>query len=216
MNKLIRHKNETEEINIEDFLNKGQEQYKFLTPENRFVKLAEPINNTVALNFIDELYYAASIEDSPVIVMISSPGGDIYGTMMIIDAIQSLNIPTIGLSMGCAASGAFYAFQACTHRVMMKNSILFWHEMIYSGEMEIKTLAESEKLHKDYRKLNDHVLSSFKKRMKYTKEEWNTIFANKNDIYFNANEALKVRLSDKTITKLSQLKPYFLQKENKK
>lgn len=202
-----------EEIDLSGLLNQPNSDFKFLTPENRFIKLSEPIDNHVALNFVDELYYASSLEDSPVVILISSPGGDIYGSMMIIDAIQSLPVPTIGLTMGCAASGAFYAFQACQHRVMMKNSILFWHEMIYSGEMEIKTLAESEKLHKDYRKLNDHLISLFKKKLKYTKEEWDSIFSNKNDIYFNSTEAIKYRLADKTITKLTQLKPFFTTKD---
>lgn len=191
----------------------GEFKYKFLNPENRIITLTEDINSESALEFIDELFVSAGLSDEPLVILINSGGGEAYSSLAIVDAIQSAPMPTIGLCMGLAGSGAFYALQACTHRVMMNNSILFWHEMIHYELSEIKSASESEKKHKDYKKLNDHILTFFKKRIGISKEDWKNHFENKNDLMFNAAEALKLNLIDKKINKITQLQEFF--KEDK-
>lgn len=189
---------------------------KFFTPENRFVTLTKEIDAVSALEVADKLYQAATLDDVPIVLLINSPGGDVNATLMLVDAIQSLPVPVIGLTMGNAGSGAFYAFQACHHRVMMKHSMLFWHHMVSTTIFDVvKTAEEAEKRSKDYKKVNDHILSFLKKRLALPPEEWDKIFGNKNDILFNSSEALKYNLTDKVITKITQLQTFFKNNERK-
>lgn len=182
---------------------------KFFNPENRLVTLTEEIDNRTAMKVIDDLYLAEATEDAPVVLIINSPGGSAYSTLSIVDAIQAMSVPVIGLTMGLAASGGFYAFQACTHRVMLKNSILFWHEMIHMDDGLIRTGGEAEKRMKDYKKLNDHILTFFKKKINISAENWKKTFENRNDLSFNSTEAIRAGLADKAIVKMSQLSVYF-------
>lgn len=199
---------ETEDVSLGDC--------KFFTPENRFVTLTKEIEANYALEVADKLYQAATLDNVPVVLLINSPGGDVNATLMLVDAIQSMPVPVIGLTMGSAGSGAFYSFQACHHRVMMKHSMLFWHHMVSTTVFDvIKTAEEAEKRSKDYKKVNDHVLSFLKKRLELTAEEWEKIFGGKNDVLFNSTEALRYNLTDKVITKITQLQPFFKNNERK-
>lgn len=184
-------------------------QLQFFRPENGAILLDKVITPEVATKFVDQLFTASRLTDEPLVIFFNSPGGDVYSTLMIMNAIQSVENETIGIVLGWAGSGAFYAFQSCTHRVMAKLAILFWHEMIQWDDSPTTDAVSARKRYEDYKKLNDHVLKIFKKRINLSVEDWNKFFGNKNDISFNASESLKANLADKTLNKLSDLKTYF-------
>jgi len=188
------------------------QDFKYTNPDNGIVLLEKEIDTESASKFVDDIYYASSIleEKEPIIILINSPGGFIYDAIKIIDAINSVSNPTIGLCQGVAGSGAFYAFQACTERVMFENSLLFWHEMIQSDfNLEIKSHLEVQRFAENYKKINEHLINFFKKRRKISKEQWEKTFKGKNDIWFTAQDALKLDLTDYKISKIKELKRFF-------
>lgn len=210
--KILKLESEDQANEIELPLLKNPNDLDFLIAENSIVTLTEEITPSNSLKFIDKLYYAAAINEGPIIILINCPGGDAYSTIGITEAIRSLDKPSIGLCQGLAASGGFYAFEACTHRVMFKNSLLFWHEMIrFEENLVIKSADEMQKYLSDYKKLNEHILNSFRKHRGITKTNWDQLFKGKNDLLFNASESIKYKLADESILKISQLKKFFKQ-----
>lgn len=195
-----------DEEETEDFV---QGEFSFFRPENKVLILDKIITPATAAAFVDSLYTCMAQTDQSIVIFFNSPGGDVYSTLMIINAIQSVPNKTVGIVLGCAGSGAFYAFQACEHRFMMKHSMLFWHEMIQVDMSPTTDANVAKKKYNDYIKLNEHILKFFKKRINISKEDYSLIFQKENDILFNSSEALKNNLTDKVINKITDLKSIF-------
>lgn len=181
---------------------------QWFVPTNGVVALFDEINPETSAIFIDQLMSAfEDAPDAPITIFINSPGGSVYSTLAIMDAIRSLPVPTIGIVNGMAASGGFYVLQACTYRCIMPLSLMLWHEMITIDFSPTATAAEAVKKSSDYQKLNKHLVDFMKERVNMSEETWQKVFATKNDITFNAKEAKKLNLVDSVLNKLPELGP---------
>lgn len=72
-------------------------------------------------------------ERKPIYLMIDTPGGDLYVTLTLIDAIRASETPVIGIVTGTAYSGGFYVLLACDKRWGLKHSSYMVHKG--SGEL---------------------------------------------------------------------------------
>ena len=175
----------------------GLDGAQFFTPENGVVALFDEVTPASAAKFVDELMATfLSNPCSPILIWINSPGGSVYDGLLIVEAIKTLPVPTIGFVSGLAGSMGLYILQACTHRYIGSLSLLFWHEMIRMDFAPTVTAKEAEKKAADYQKLNKHLLDFLKGRIKITEEVWQKTFIGQNDVTFTAKESKKLNLVD--------------------
>lgn len=204
IDKLLGHRHE-EEDEVVAISSTG---LQWFVPSNGVVALFDEITPETAAIFIDQLMSAFDdAPDAPITIFIDSPGGSVYSTLSIINAIRSLPVPTIGIVTGMAASGGFYVLQACTHRCIMPLALMLWHEMISLDFNPTTTAAEAAKKAADYQKLNKHLVDFLKERITIADDVWQKTFTGHNDITFNAKEAKKLNLVDCILSKLPELGP---------
>ena len=195
------------EENDETMDDLGFSSYKFFTPENGAILLANEITPESTARVVDELLFADAEGVDDIILFINSPGGDAYGTIMILDTIQMIKTPVTGIVSGIAASGAFYALEACDRRIMTKHSYLFWHQLITSPG-DISNKVEMSNVVKRYEKLNEKFEEFLRDRAKISVTNWKKHFQSDNDIYFDATEALNLNLIDEVMALTKNPKKY--------
>lgn len=67
-------------------------------------------------------------ERKPIKIYIDSPGGDLYATMTMIDAIKLSKTPVWTINIGCAYSGGFFTFIVGHKRISYPNASFLFHE----------------------------------------------------------------------------------------
>jgi ATP-dependent Clp protease protease subunit len=103
---------------------------------NRHLHLGE-IDNPIADSFnsyisffnrLDEQEGIPVEEREPIKIFIDSGGGDLMGTLTIIDAIRNSKTPVWTINIGQAYSGGFFIFIAGHRRLSYKNATFLFHE----------------------------------------------------------------------------------------
>lgn len=72
----------------------------------RSIRLFGEINYDLANHAISNLLAFAGENTSPILMLINSPGGDIYSTFGIVDVMSNIRAPVITMACGSAMSGA--------------------------------------------------------------------------------------------------------------
>lgn len=207
-----KRKNENNEINLDQLMPLDSGGLNALVPENGIVLLSGEITEESAKKVIDQLfdlYLDDPAGERGITLIINSPGGDVYQTLAIIDTIKAIPTKVVGLAMGIAGSGAFYILQACDSRLMLNNSMLFWHEMISLNFAPITTTEESSRRHEEYMLLNQKLIRFLKERASISEEAWKSKFQGKNDLLFESQDAKKLNLIDGNIKSIKDLSKYF-------
>lgn len=162
----------------------------------RTLVLSSEIDNEVSAALCSQMReLVREDKKSPITLWISSPGGDIYATFAVIDMIQRIPCPVIGVVQGMAASGAFLILQACDYRITYANSCLFYHEPVYM-EVVIDNRTSSSQTHDQYLKNTTTFADLVRKRTKLSEEDFNKIFHDKTSLFFSPQEALAINLID--------------------
>jgi ATP-dependent Clp protease protease subunit len=78
--------------------------------------------------------------NKPITLLINSPGGDIYAGNAIYDAVKASKAKVTGVVIGHAMSAAATIFQACSRRIMTKNSRLLFHHGTWTVNDGVKNL----------------------------------------------------------------------------
>lgn len=73
----------------------------------------------------------------PIEIYISSPGGDIYDALRLIDVIQSSPCQIKFIGSGLIASSAAYVMVACDERIVYPNTMILIHDSPSSGEQSV-------------------------------------------------------------------------------
>lgn len=184
-------------------------EFNFLLPENGIIKMFGEIDRAMAVQVTDELLAInRDAPKDPIVVFINSPGGDVYSTTAIMDMFRAVSNKVIGIAHGMAASGAFYALQACDSRLMLSNSHLFWHEVI-APISYVTSESEARQRYNDYTRINNLLIEDFKKRAGMSQKTWDEVFKNRNDIFFNSKEAKKIHLVDGVLAEIKQLSKFL-------
>lgn len=192
------------ELEMEESSNR---EFNYFGPSSRTLLLNKEITVDSASLLVDDLLFATSESNEPIQLLINSPGGDVYSTIMIMDAIRSIEPIVIGIASGLAGSGAFYVLQSCDIRTITPYSYLFWHQVI-SYEQEVKDRAQMDKWVKRYEALNKNLEEFFKKRARISVSNWRKHFIEDNDVYFNAEEAKALNLVDEITEPVKKYKNF--------
>lgn len=173
----------------------------------RIVFLEEEITNDSAYSFAKQMMnLVMADEHSPIKLVINSPGGEIEAGMMIIDVIRGLPVPVQMYCMGNASSMAAIIFVSGKDgRYILPNSKLMIHQPLIKSVgggncSEIKKIADNLEKRKAqlFKIVEENSDVTIKMLEKETKE----------DRYYTAEEAVKLRLADKIVTFEQILLPY--------
>lgn len=114
-----------------DYARQRQMTLDDLLLENRIVILEYPIDSRVASHIIKQLLYLQfENRTQGISLYISSPGGEVSGTLAIYDTMQFIECPVSTFCMGMAASGAavLLAAGAKGKRYALPNSEVMIHQ----------------------------------------------------------------------------------------
>lgn len=140
-------------------------------------------------------------ERTPVYLMIDTPGGDLYTTLALIDAIMASETPVIGVVVGTAYSGGFYVLLACDKRIGMRHSSYMMHRGSgtidapdqMAAEMAMKQWSEQVKTFMDF------VVERTSMQVREVRKALNT------DTYYSADKALEKGILTGMVTSMNEL-----------
>lgn len=98
----------------------------------RVVTLCDEINPRTAKDVMTGLM-ELDPEGYPIILLINSPGGEVYSAFGIIDVITAMTCPVITVCTGAAFSGAALVLMAGKMRFATKHSRIMLHEPSQAG-----------------------------------------------------------------------------------
>lgn len=128
----------------------------------------------------------------PIILYINSPGGDLFCSLAIYDAIRGNGVSTV--CYGFCGSGAAVILQGGVVRLMGEKSWLMIHEPRTSVVEEGITGLEAEA--SLLRRWTDTVLEIFCERGRISREDLIAAFDGRRELWLNSNDALKMGLID--------------------
>lgn len=209
---LVRNKGKGKEEEVEEDVESeevsmGGPTTEFFGSETGIILLNEAITHESAANIVDQFYACyAKAPAEPITIYINSPGGDVYSSLMIVDVIRTSPVPVIGVVSGMAGSGALLLLEACHHRLIMPNSLLFWHHVVMSHLLlTVDTPESASKQLNEYNFINKHVQDFFFNRVSLSEENRKKYFDNKNDVTFNAVTSKRIGLVDKIVSDINEI-----------
>lgn len=171
--------------------------------KERIILLNKPIDNNSSEEVVGQLLLFNSINDRPIHLYLSSPGGCVYSGLKIIDMINMINAPVYVFCTGLVASmgviiavsghkGHRYASENCTFMIHQPSSIL--DNKFAFSDLNIH-LKETGRL----KEVIENIMSKNTGRDKYEVER-----DTDRDFYMNSHEALNYGIIDKVIRKTYQ------------
>jgi ATP-dependent Clp protease, protease subunit len=178
-------------------------ELKFL--EQRKIIISSSINQRVAEKVIKLLFYLDSVDNKkPIIVIINSPGGDVFSGFAIFDIMRAIQAPVITLVAGFAASmGSIIMLGAKKgKRYATANSKILIHQPLIAGVFEgratdIEIQADEIQETKD-RIINLYVEETGKNRERIAEDI-------EVDCWMTAEKAKEYGLIDKIISSISEV-----------
>ena len=152
------------------------------------------------------LYLEKSDPDSPVTLIINSPGGEVRSGLAVYDVLSLMKSPVITVCMGQAASMGSIIFLAGDKRIMLPHSELMIHDPSYgSFNADHMKPHEIQERVDSLRKTGDELVRIVVNR---TGNDEETIRQKmKEDSFFNADEALAFGLATKIAGSLKEVLP---------
>ena len=152
------------------------------------------------------LYLEKTDPDSPVILIINSPGGEVRSGLAVYDVLSLMKSPVITVCMGQAASMGSIIFLAGDKRIMLPHSELMIHDPSYgSFNADHMKPHEIQERVDSLRKTGDELVRIVVNR---TGNDEETIRQKmKEDSFFNADEALAFGLATKIAGSLKEVLP---------
>lgn len=136
----------------------------------------------------------AEDERKPIILMINSPGGNLYETYAIIDAIQMSTTPVYTVAYSKAFSGAFLILIAGHKRYAMPHSFAMHHSLSAGMGGDLIKIANAAKQYDALEKRSNELLLSV---TKITKKQLSSKKAD--DWYMDVSEMLNNGVVDAVI-----------------
>lgn len=138
--------------------------------------------------------------ETPIRLMLGSPGGGLYESLAIYDTIKMLPVKTIAICSGKVMSGGMLILLACDERVSTPNTTF----MIHHGHTVLSgNILELQEQIKEITTLNDRMLDAIIKRTKIRRDQLDEWLVK--DHYLNVEQGIKYGLIDKVIVKLNEL-----------
>ena len=147
----------------------------------------------LAGNIIDQLYYLERQDaEAPVIMRISSPGGEVTAGLAIYDAMRDVSCPVQTVCEGMAASMAAVLFTAGNWRVMMPHAELMIHDpLIQNTGGSAMAIQRSAERIMYLRRQTSQIMAD------HTGKTLEEIYQlTQSDYYMSADEAIKLGFAD--------------------
>ncbi len=156
----------------------------------RFIAITGEIDQATKEEIVGKLYLLSALDNkAPICLLISSPGGEIYEGMAIINAIRAIPNSVIGIASGHVMSMATVIYCACDERVCYPYTYFMCHQSrtgFVGDSDQIKIEAKHVSiLEKD---CNEIVAKACNKSIKKIEKDFSKEF------YLDAKEALKYGL----------------------
>jgi ATP-dependent Clp protease protease subunit len=174
--------------------------------EQRKIIISSVVNQKLAEKVIKQLFLMDGIDSTkPIIVIINSPGGDVFSGFAILDIMRAIKAPIITLVAGFAASmGSIIMLGAEKgKRYVTKNSKILIHQPLIAGvfqgrateiEIQAKEIQETKE-----RIIKLYVEETGQKREKIAKDV-------EMDYWMTAEQAIEYGLNDKIIESIEDIK----------
>jgi ATP-dependent protease ClpP protease subunit len=134
------------------------------------------------------------LNSKPIELHFSSPGGDIYQMIRLMDEIEAAPCQIKFIGSGLIMSAAVWVMCVCDHRVLMKNTVVMAHdgEDGFSGS---HSDAQIQALHN--KKLQDKLYDVFANNSRMPKQFWQELC--NRDLYLTASECIDLGICDEII-----------------
>jgi ATP-dependent Clp endopeptidase proteolytic subunit ClpP len=139
--------------------------------------------------------YGIPIEHLPPIeIHINSWGGSVFAALAVVDYINSSKYKFVSIIEGCAASAATFISIVCDERKITKNGMVLIHQL---SAGVIGKMAEMVDEINTCHKLMNIIITMYREHTNVSVESIKRILSR--DIYWNAEEALKLGIVDSII-----------------
>jgi ATP-dependent Clp protease, protease subunit len=160
------------------------------------ISLTEEVNSDMVEYVTEQINEAQQTGQSEVMVVINSPGGDVYSCLAIISVFRQSKIPIVTVCEGLAASAAAVLFTCGKERYMAPHAVIMIHD-VSNEQYGHATLGESLNDSHEMAKLNDDLYTImaentgndskfFKKKTKHKSQQ---------DRYVRVKQALEWNLA---------------------
>jgi len=188
-----------ENDNIENFLEKQ-------IIEQRKIIISSVVNQKLAEKVIKTLIYMDGLDSAkPIMVIINSPGGDVFSGFAIFDIMRAIKSPVITLVAGFAASmGSIIMLGAKKgKRFATENSKILIHQPLIAGVFEGRA-TEIEIQADEIQETKDRIIKLYVEETGQNREK---IAADiEMDYWMTADKAKEYGLIDKIIKNLDEVK----------
>jgi len=139
----------------------------------------------------------------PIVFLINTGGGDVYGGFAIYDLIKSLKVKTIGIVLGAAFSMGSIIFCACQERYISKNGVFLLHQpKIMELDMPIKGMdirAEA----KEMANLHEKFIDVYAEISNLTRKKVENLITN--ETFLNPQQTLDMGFTTKIIDNIAPI-----------
>lgn len=163
---------------------------------SRVLILDEPVTQQNAMMLIKSLLVLERQNpEEPVTLLISSPGGDVYAGLALIDAMQGLSCPVNTVATGMVASMAAVILAAGSHRAAYPHAYVLIHQLMGGSGMAQQTDIEIAANHaSELRSVLDNLLSEHGRA---TADQFHAM--TERDCWCTAERALELGLIDEIL-----------------
>lgn len=173
--------------------------------EQRKIIISNSINQKTAEKVIKMLFLLDGIDSQkPIIVIINSPGGDVFSGFAIFDIMRAIKSPIITLVAGFAASmGSIIMLGAKKgNRYSTKNSKVLIHQPLIAGVFEARA-TDIEIQAKEIQETKERIINLYVEETKQKREKIEKDV--ELDFWMTAEEAIEYGLIDKIISNMDEV-----------
>ena len=161
----------------------------------RSILLSGEVNRPLANVVCSQLRTLSTVcGESPITVVINSPGGDVVQALAMYDVMRAIPCPIITIVQGEASSAGFLLMQGGDLRFAFPNSRLFYHEPIIG--LQASSEHEMNAAYGNYQWALATMNDIIRKRTNMKKSQWTKHFAGSTANFMTAKEALKLNILD--------------------
>jgi len=193
---------EEKEKNNENFENFIEKQFL----EQRKIIISGTVNQKLAEKIIKILLFLDGVDpEKPIVVIINSPGGDVFSGFAIFDVMKAIKSPVITLVTGFAASmGSIIMLGAKKgKRYATKNSKILIHQPLIAGVFEGRA-TDIEIQAKEIQETKDRIINLYVEETGKSREQIAKDI--EVDFWMTADQAIEYGLIDRIITTLDEVK----------
>jgi len=192
--------NDTQSLKLESFKERLQK---------REIWVNGPINDSlVEILYSNLLKLQEQSESLPITVVVNSPGGNFYESIVATDMMGTMGNPVKTIALANAVSGGFIIFMGGEERIAHDYTCLMMHSAAF-GDMDKVTHIEARV---KYLKQAQEKMAKFfalQTGGRTSPEYWIELFESGKDKWFSIEEALELGIIHKVIKRPAMIDPSF-------